>query len=279
MNNSIAVLITCHNRIDVTIRCLSSLYDIRRDVDVFCVDDNSDDGTYETIKQKYPQVYLFHGDGNLFWCRGMRKAWIEARRMKEYDFYLWLNDDMELYPYAFDEIFDSSEKFHNKAIVSGLVQESKTKDAIYGGYDRQQRLICANGKNNDIFRLNGNFVLIPKYVFERLGFFDEVYHHDIGDVDYGFMAHEVGIPVVSTKVYIGSTKEALKNNTLRIRKSDVNIVERFKKLYSPLGAPPFIHYHFIKKHYGIVKAVLYFLYLHIINILPDSIWNIVKSKK
>lgn len=276
--NNIAVLITCHNRKNTTLKCLGHLYSIRNDIDVFCVDDNSSDGTAEAIKEQYPSVRLIMGDGSLFWCRGMRKAWVSAREQKDYDFYIWLNDDMELYQNAFDEILECSELFHHKAIVSGLVQESSSLKVIYGGYDEHQRLIEANGSNNAIHHLNGNFVLVPKYVFNKIGYFDEVFHHDIGDVDYGFMARKNNIPVVSTRCYIGRTDEVLKSASLRIRKNGVGIINRFKKLYSPLGAPPPIHFHFIKKHRGVFPAIIYCTYLYVINILPDFLWSPIEKK-
>ena len=271
--NKIAVLITCHNRQSVTLACLFRLFAYRNDLDVYCVDDNSSDGTPEAISCQYPQVHLYEGDGNLFWCRGMRRAWVEARKHNDYDFYIWLNDDMTLYPNAFDEILECSKMHEDKAIISGLVQEETTKVAIYGGFDETQKIISANGKNNPIYRLNGNFVIIPKYVFEKIGYFDEIYHHDIGDVDYGFTAHKLGIPVVSTRCYIGSTKAELKRDSLRIRKNGTNIFKRFRGLYSPLGAPPRINYHLIKKHHGAGKALAYYLYLHVINIMPDWCWR------
>ena len=71
---TIAVLITCHNRKDTTLSCLGRLFSIRKDIDVYCVDDNSTDGTADAIRENFPQVNLIRGDGNLFWCRGMRKA-------------------------------------------------------------------------------------------------------------------------------------------------------------------------------------------------------------
>lgn len=277
--NKIAVLMTCHNRKSVTLACLFRLFEYRDDIDVFCVDDNSTDGTFDAIKKQYPQVKLYRGNGNLFWCRGMRKAWVEACGSNDYEYYIWVNDDMTLYPNSFDEIFECSKLFHDKAIISGLVQEEITKEPIYGGFDREQNIIAANGCNNYIYRLNGNFVLIPKYVFGKLGFFDKVYHHDIGDVDYGFMAHKLDIPVVSTRSYIGCTKAALKRDSLRIRKSHTNVFGRFRSLYSPLGAPPAIHFHFIKKHHGILKALVYYIYLHAINIMPDWCWKKVYNKR
>ena len=253
--------------------CLDKLYGIRKDIDIYCVDDNSTDGTADAIREEFPLVNLIHGDGNFFWCRGMRKAWIEASKSKDYDFYFWLNDDLLLYDDCFEEMLQCSELMNHKAIIAGLVQETTTKQVIYGGFDKDKHLIEANGTLNEVDNLNGNFVLVPKYVFERIGVFDPVYHHDLGDVAYGHEAHRQGLHVCTSRKYIGCTDAALKSRDVRIRLNGVSVVERFKKLYSPLGSNPFITFHFLRRYKGIIRAVLFFVYVHIINLLPDSIWS------
>ena len=270
---TLAVLITCHNRKDVTLSCLGRLFSIRRDIDVYCVDDSSADGTAEAIRDGFPQVNLISGDGNLFWCRGMRTAWMEAAKNKEYDFYFWLNDDLMLYDYCFNEMLECSRIMDHKAVIAGLVQETTTKQVIYGGYDKSKHLISANGELNEVSRLNGNFVLVPKHVFEKNGLFDPVYHHDLGDVAYGYETHKNGLHVCTSRKYIGSTDAVWQSKNARIRLYGVSVVKRFKKLYSPLGSNPFITFHFLNKYEGFMKAVLFFVYVHAINVLPDCIWS------
>ena len=270
---TLAVLITCHNRKDVTLSCLGRLFSIRRDIDVYCVDDSSADGTAEAIRDGFPQVNLISGDGNLFWCRGMRKAWVEASKSKDYDFYFWLNDDLLLYDDSFEEMLQCSGLMNHMAIIAGLVQETTTKIVIYGGFDKSKHLIEANGTLNEVNNLNGNFVLVPKYVFEKIGVFDPVYHHDLGDVAYGHEAHRQGLHVCTSRKYIGCTDAALQSKNTRIRLNGVSVVKRFKKLYSPLGSNPFITFHFLSRYEGVAKAVVFFVYVHTINLLPDYIWS------
>lgn len=249
--------------------CLKRLFEFCSDIDVYLVDDASLDGTSDAVIQKYPQVSVIHGDGNLFWCRGMNLAWKYANNKKNYDYYVWLNDDLVLYDNSFKELLECSYLNDNRAIISGIVQGATSKKAIYGGYNKQKKVIEPTGEMQDICHLNGNFVIVPKYVFEKIGFFDPVYHHDIGDVDYGLVAIENGIKVLTTRSFIGLSEDSLKTS-MRIRKSKTNVISRFRKLYSPLGCPPYISYHFRKKHYGYMDAVIYYIYLHFINILPDK---------
>ena len=94
----IAAIITCHNRKDKTLACLKSLLQIAPTIDVYLTDDGSTDGTSEAVRQQCPQVQIIQGDGNLFWSRGMYIAWKEAVK-SDYEYYLWLNDDVVLYPF------------------------------------------------------------------------------------------------------------------------------------------------------------------------------------
>lgn len=275
--NSIAVLLTCFNRKDVTYKCLSNLFKLRTDIDVYCVDDASSDGTQDMIRKEFPMVNLIIGNGNLFWNRGMRLAWEKALNSgKNYQYFFWLNDDLELYENAFDEVLSCLKINNDYAIVSGLVQESSTKESIYGGH-HNGKLVTANGLMNPITNMNGNFVGIPNKVVEKIGILDPVYHHDLGDVDYGLMGIEADIPVLSSRSFIGMTDGGLKSPHKRNRRLGTNIKKRFQILYSPLGSNPNITFHFMLKHRNLPYAVLYYCYVHFINILPDFIFKYISK--
>ena len=273
----IAVILTCHNRCEVTLQCFRQLFAIKKDIDVYCVDDASTDGTADAINQQFPQVKVINGSGDLFWCRGMNLAWKEAVKRGGYDYYFWLNDDLVIYENAFNELLECSKLLDDKAVVTGLVQEETTKEAIYGGTSFDGKLITANGIMQDVKNMNGNFVLVSESVVKKIGTFDEVYHHDLGDVDYGLTARKAGFKVVTSRCYIGSTSAALKSKNERIRLYGVSMTKRFKKLYSPLGSNPFITFHFKKKHESILSATAFFCYVHVINILPDFVWDKIRS--
>ena len=68
----IAILMTCHNRRETTLRCLRGL---PSDVEVYLVDDGSTDGTDEAVKATFPKVNVIRGTGNLYWAKGMELAW------------------------------------------------------------------------------------------------------------------------------------------------------------------------------------------------------------
>jgi GT2 family glycosyltransferase len=56
------------------------------------------------IKEKFLKVNIITGKGNLFWYRGTYTVWTYVLQKGKYDYYLWLNDDMELYFFCLDEL-------------------------------------------------------------------------------------------------------------------------------------------------------------------------------
>jgi len=263
---SIAVLLTCFNRKPQTLKCLESLYKLNRHASVFLVDDNSSDGTFQAVAETYPQVKLIEGDGKLFWNRGMYLAWTVAAK-QNFDYYLWLNDDVVLHEYSLNELMECVELTNDQAIISGIIVDQNNK-VLYGGSNKNRTLIIPNGELQDITYLNGNVVMVPKSVFETLGNLDPKYHHDMGDVDYGFRASAHGIKVYSTRKAIAFGE---KNPICRERQSGATINQRFKRLYSPLGSNPKLNFYFRKKYKSIFNATGYYIFQHLLNLIPDNL--------
>lgn len=196
-----AALLTCHNRKTKTLACLRSLFVIVPSVEVYLTDDGCTDGTAEVVKTTYPKVHIIRGDGSLYWNRGMLSAWKEAVK-GDYDEYLWLNDDVELYADFYSELKACCP--NGDCIVSGLIEDFGKTRIIYGGYDASKQLVQATGQTQDIRWMNGNVVLVPKVVVDKIGLLDPFFVHDLGDVDYGMRALEHGIAVVSTRCPIAA---------------------------------------------------------------------------
>lgn len=269
----IAALLTCHNRKEKTKDCLLSLSQVKTEhiIDIYVTDDGSMDGTSEMITNVFPDCSLIQGDGKLFWNRGMYKVWKEALK-RDHDFYLWLNDDVVLYPYFIDELLGSLEKAGGNVIVSGLIENEDKTEIIYGGFDKQKRIVGISDTPSRITYMNGNVVLVPKTIVDAIGIIDPVFHHDLGDVDYGLRALEAGFKIVAT---CNPVAYGYKNNYCRVRKWNSSFLERFKQLYSPIGSNPLLNFYFRKKHFGFLNAIGYWGYLHFINVLPDRMITVL----
>jgi len=275
----IAILITVHNRKERTLKCLTHLYVALQQVnskitfDVYITDDGSTDGTREEVQAHFPQVRFIEGNGNLYWCRGMIAAWKHALAEDDYDGFFWLNNDSYLYPGAFTLFFDafspfplsSFPPFPNLSVLSGAFISESTGQPSFGGRIND-RILPPNGQWQKFDQLNGNFVFVPKAVVEKIGILDSVFHHGIGDYDYGFRAKKAGIELLLTPRYIGVCERD--SNYHKYRDPRYSLKERFRFLYSPLGPPPPALFRFNFRHYSFFKALSVFVYINLVCLCP-----------
>ena len=257
---TIAALLTVHNRKEKTMECLTNLFrqDLCEDVklDIYLTDDGSTDGTAEAIKEHFPSVIVVHGDGTLFWNRGMYVAWKEAAK-KQYDFYLWLNDDTFLYSGALSKLMEASICKKNKAIIVGVTQNLIHTQATYGGLLKDGRIAPVDGHLHRIHHFNGNIVLIPNDVFNVLGNLDWYFTHGKGDFDYGLRANEKGIEMFQVGHYIGECDRHLTID--KWCNPQVPFIERWKAMWRPNGMPPHETYYLERKHMGLCIACIHYI--------------------
>ncbi len=203
----IAILLTCFNRRDTTLACLSSIEAAvagSADYRIVIVDDSSSDGTADAVRAGFPDALLVIGSGNLYWNGGMRRAWQEALGLGA-TFYLWLNDDTVLRPDAISDMLAlyRAQDFE-KTIVAGCTVDPITKALTYGGYKKSTGLSQLRFRRlhlNEIHcdSMNGNCVLIPAAAVEDVGINSEHYRHAFGDNDYGLRATRRGYRIVELK--------------------------------------------------------------------------------
>ena len=274
---TIAVLITCHNRRDKTIQCLTALLaqigiNESYTIEVFLVDDASTDGTGEAIKKQFSEVNIIQGNGNLFWNRGMHLAWKTAEDSKEFDYYLWLNDDTFLGKNALEILF---QKKKTNAIVCGTTKSQLDQKATYGGYSNKLRkLIVPNGDYQKSDYCNGNCVLIPKVVFNTIGNLDPIFHHAVGDFDYSLRARKMDVEIYVAPEYVGTCESHA--FVPKWRSPSEPLQKRLKYLYSASsGCYPTEFFVFENRHNGLLLAFFHYLTTHLRAIFPQ-LW---KTKK
>jgi GT2 family glycosyltransferase len=264
----IAVLITCHNRKEKTLQCLDRLFkqdgiDENFKIEVFLVDDGCTDGTSTEVNRKFPVVNVINGTGNLYWNRGMHLAWETAASNKDYDFYLWLNDDTFLFENALVDLLTYK---NNHTIISGNTKSEINQSFTYGGYKNNLPVI-PNGTYQLCDYSNGNVLLISKLVFKKIGNLDPVFQHALGDFDYTLRAKKHGIDIVVVPNWVGYC-EYHKNLPKWV--SEKNIFVRFKFLYHPLsGCSPNEYFIYDIRHNGILLAIFHFISIHIKCIAPN----------
>ena len=251
----IAVLMTCYNRAAVTLSCLRSLArerDILRKrniwMDVWLVDDGCTDETAAQVRDRFKEVNIVASTGNLFWSRGMRLAWESARAAENYDFYLWVNDDVTLKEGAIEDLIDDYAACGG-VIVGTFSSDKIEKDVSYGATKTTPTGYPRVGDSG----MNGNLVLVPKNVYDKVGMIYEGYWHQYGDYDYGWMVRKNGFEYYASSRYSGVCPEQperyqhLKGRTL---------ADRLKLLWSPKGYYLRDAFIYRRRRNGLVRAIL-----------------------
>jgi len=267
MNSSfkIAVLMTTYNRITKTLACLENLFNCplpkEYSINVFIADSNSPDNTKSIIKEKFPDVEIFNVGDNIFWNQGMIKAWKRSLKINP-DFFLWLNDDTVLYENSIKDILKDYSIKKNSIIV-GVTEDEK--GLTYGGRrDFKDYILSPNGTPQEIKIMNGNFVLVPKQVFEILGYLNYRFSHSLGDIDYGLRALKNGIYIYCTSKIVGYCS---KNESVWYKEN--SFIKRLKVLNSPKGTPLKEYFYFNKKHFGVFKAIKFLIASFLALIFPN----------
>ena len=271
MKKTVAVLMTVFNRKQITIQGLKSLFkaiSLTKDLvfDVYLVDDNSPDGTIEAVKKQFDSIITIPGTGGLYWGGGMNLAWNTAVKRKKYDYFLWYNDDNFLFDDSLLSLFKDNEKYGDDCIISGVFHD-KLGNVSYGGKKRDGSLIDV-GSNINVFYMNGNLVLIPYRIFQKVGFIDSRFVHGIGDYDYGFRAINNNFLIKLTSKVVGiSDRHDQDIPYLDKRKT---LFMRMKILYSP-KFNPINTFYYNKKYFGIRYAIKKFIRKNISAMIPSIV--------
>jgi GT2 family glycosyltransferase len=255
----ISALLTCHNRAEKTVSCLRSIYAAADDrnytLDVVVVNAGSTDGTSDAIRENHPQTTLIERGPELFWNGGMRVAIARAYELDP-DLYLWLNDDVELDRDAVSRLVDCHLELRSArsapCIVVGSTRDPDTGEHTYGGVVRRDRrrpmrydLVPPSTEPQRVETMNGNCVLVPRDVVERIGNLAGAFTHGFGDYDYGHRAGRAGCEVWIAPGTIGSCSRnapAERAGSLR---------EQRRRLTSPTGGlPPADWFTFVRRWGG-----------------------------
>ena len=271
----IAVLMTCYNRVETTLRCLDLLVKqelpAECNLDIYLVDDASPDRTGEKVQKWYDALQdsvrtifslrVITSPGNLFWCKGMRLAWDTAIESGiDYDFYLWLNDDIQLYDGAISGLLNDYnyvlQHDETAGLIAGTFVDSTDADKLtYGLLDFNYEIARPCGKPQwvDGVNMNGNLVLVPKKIYAKVGPIYGGYWHGSGDTDYRLMAKEHGF-----KAYCSSRISGIcpRQPECYINVKRLSFLRRMKALFSPKGMPLHDTFIYRYRHWGLGRSIV-----------------------
>jgi GT2 family glycosyltransferase len=277
--HSIAVVMTCHNRKDMTVACIRSLYDAHKaclfetELSVYLTDDGSTDGTRELIGTEFPRIRILTGSGTLYWAGGMRKAWLEAL-VQDFDAYLLLNDDTTLYLDGLTRLLQTHQHsmahYGTGGVYIGSVHDPDSGAFTYGGRMLVNKWLFTtlplipdeSVKECDLG--NCNIMLVHCSVVRSIGIFSKRYIHAKADHDYTLSARRKGLPVLVSGYWCGTCRmdhPAPKPDKMNLRK-------RIHFLMDPKGIEFRGYMHFMWKFFPL-RAPFVWISLMIKTIAPQ----------
>lgn len=225
--NELGVCIVTRRSKEEIIECLSSLFDKSEgmDVQVVVVDNDSQDGTVDAIRLRFPAVKLILNNENL----GFSRAVNQGLKILDAQYYLLLNPDTVI----LDNSLQTSIKFMKDTPQAGISipkvlnsdgtlqyqcrrGEARPWDVFsyFLGLARlfpnDQRFTgyllnhLDNEKVNEVKAVSGSCMMIRREVVEQIGYLDERYFAYQEDTDYCLQARKAG-----WKVYFVPTAQVI----------------------------------------------------------------------
>ena len=279
---NLAIVYPVFNGLQYTKNGLNSLYSVQNikkqkaNISVVIVDDGSTDGSYDWIKQNYPEVNLLKGNGNLWWSGGINMAIAFALNQLKCDFIVWWNNDILASENYFSVLIPILNSYGKNTILGSKIYHSYQENIIWsmgGIFDPKggKKYLIGSGETDSYMYkqitecdwLPGMGTITHKSVYENIGFLDEkVFPQYHGDSDFTFRAKKNGYKVIvdpSLKIYNDT-----RNSGIRHNQSARKLLQSLFSLKSNYNV--YRDYLFYKKHSESKKAYLilvnkYFRYI------------------
>lgn len=259
MEEKITVIFTCFNRKVKTVTAMKSIVKNNPNLlfHFIVVDDCSTDGTVAAIKELNYDVEIIQGTGSLFWCGGMRAGIAKYLETNDGTDCLLINDDVEFFDDAIEKMV--AQRTENQIVVGATCDNNG--EFTYGlrieknKHSIELDVIKPNNENIVGDTMNANCVLIPYAAFRKVGNMDSHYTHSLGDYDLGYRLKSLGYDLVSSTEYIGICGANPFDGTWRDPK--LPRLERLRRKETPKGTPTGEWFYFLKKNYGLSKAIKY----------------------
>lgn len=235
-------------------RCFTSLRESSMPLKTIVVDNASDDGTVEYIREHFPEIHLIESKENLGFGRannlGMRYALDNGC-----DYVFLLNQDTWIENDTLQQLIKVHEKHPEYGILSPIVLNS-AKDHINMmiGLNYDNRPLISDlyfGKFEDVYETNYVSAcswLMPRKTLEMIGGFDPIFFHYEEDDNYIHRAYFHGLKIgISPKARMvhDHCDSVFSNESIALRKQQFLLAE-WTNINNPFSIHTIVRYYLRK---------------------------------
>lgn len=267
----VTIIIPNFNGIEFLKTCLESLKLQNYVAETIIVDNGSNDGSVDYIKQNYPEIQIIENKKNL----GFASAVNQGIKTSKSEYVFLLNNDIELEPDCISNLLKCIENDKSIFAVSSKMIQHNDRNKIDDAGDEYNILGWTKrvgyGKSTDlynqkreIFSACAGAALYKKNILDEIGYFDEKFFAYLEDLDISYRARIHGYQIhycpQAIVYHIGSGTSGSRYNEFKIKLSARNnIYVPYKNMPWPqllLNSPLLIlgflikYLFFLKKGYG-----------------------------
>ena len=216
--------------------CLSSLErQTVKNFDVLLLDNGSEDGSPEYVRDHFPQVRLHRYTDNTGFCHAVNAG----IRMSDAPYVILLNNDIVCDERLVEELLKGIKEHQNSFSGQAKMLQMKKPELLDDGGDYYCALGWAfavgkgkkdrgRGKDKKIFSSCGGAAIYRRKALEQIGLFDEKHFAYLEDVDLGYRARIAGYEnwyLPKAVVYhAGSATSGSAYNEFKVRHTSRNSV-------------------------------------------------------
>jgi GT2 family glycosyltransferase len=198
----VTAVIPIYNSKNETLAFLESMANVTySNLSITVVDDGSIDGSAHAIAERFPEVKILAGDGNLWWS-GATNLGVKDALEHATDFILTINNDDIVDPGFIEFLVETAVK-NPRSLVNAIIRDNDERNFIssFGGEiewfvgEIRDRTSRRDYYDPDSLRegdfLTGNSTLVPAGAYQEIGLYDHVNCPQyIGDVEFSLRARK-----------------------------------------------------------------------------------------
>jgi len=214
----VSIITLNFNQNQFTVECVRSL--LKSDYinyEIYLIDNGSTIENYIELKAKIPEdtrLQLIRIEENIGYVGGVNYGLKLAKETENIGYFLIMNNDTLIDVHAISALVESAIRHNNKAIISGKVYNYYEKDtlqtignakSIKGPLDfpayvknRREKDIGQYDQEMEMGMLDDIFWLIPKLVFDKVGYYSDYFFLYGEQNDYALRAVKANVKLIYT---------------------------------------------------------------------------------